>query len=145
MSAGGPNDWSRWVDELLADSEVRRLIGHSIGSAVAVEAASRKPHRVDRLTLVAPFFLQPGPGVLARASLLTGFILRHAKAESLAARLTGDRTHAPTLTTSIADLRRPGTANRVGRLLSRSVDMRWRADLLDKRSPESQARDTIRN
>lgn len=130
MSDGGPQDWPGWLDELLTDGGIRHLIGHSIGAAAAIEAASRNPGRLDRLTLVAPFFLQAPAGLLARASLLTGFVLRHTNAESLAERLTGDRAHASTLATSVADLRRAGTAGRVGRLLSRAADTRWRAELV---------------
>jgi pimeloyl-ACP methyl ester carboxylesterase len=48
---------------------LRHLIGHAIGAAAAVEAANRNPGRLDRLTLVAPFFLQPGTNFAARAKL----------------------------------------------------------------------------
>jgi nucleoside-diphosphate-sugar epimerase/pimeloyl-ACP methyl ester carboxylesterase len=132
MSSGSAADWPAWLDELLVGGGVRHLIGHSIGAAAAVEAVSRNPGKVGQLTLIAPFFLQARASLAARATFLTRLYLRHPSAESLSERLTGDRSHAHALTGSIADLRRPGTAGRVGRLLRRTGDSRWRADLVQQ-------------
>ncbi|WP_280505598.1 alpha/beta fold hydrolase, partial [Nocardia farcinica] len=128
MSSGDLGDWPGWLDELLLGR--RRIIGHSIGSAAAVEAASGRPGRVGELVLVAPFFLQPAPGVLVGAA--ASRYLRHVGPKTLSRRLTGSPAHADEVATSVADLRRPGVARRVGRLLRRAADRAWHADLAER-------------
>lgn len=129
MSNGDSRVWPEWLDDLLSSSESRHLAGHSIGAATAVEAAGRNPGRVEQLTLVAPFFLQP-PAAGTRISLLTEIILRRMSAEALSRRLTGDTHSAPDLRTSLADLRRAGTAGRVARLLRATTARPWRTSLI---------------
>lgn len=128
MSGGAPGDWADWLDALLIGR--RHLIGHSIGGAAAIQAANRHPDRIERLTLVAPFFLQAPGGIGTRIGLLTSAYLRHASPEALSRRLTGTPDHARELAAAAADLRRAGVARRVARLLSRAAEKRWRAELV---------------
>ncbi|WP_067855818.1 alpha/beta fold hydrolase [Nocardia shimofusensis] len=128
MSSGAPGDWPDWLDALLPGR--RHLIGHSIGAAAVVEAANRHPDRIERLTLVAPFFLQPPGGPSTRAGLLTSAFLRRMRPEALSRRLTGTPDHARELAGSVADLRRAGVSRRVAALLRRAAEKRWRAELV---------------
>lgn len=126
MSAGGPGDWPSWLAALVTGSGVRHLVGHSIGAAAALETATAHP--VERLTLVAPFFLQ------ARSSSwtpLVSLLLSRATPDALARRLTGDTAHADALASSAADLRR-GTAATTARLLSKAGSQEWRYELQAK-------------
>ncbi|MBO2457992.1 alpha/beta fold hydrolase [Actinomadura sp. LCR2-06] len=124
MSAGGRGDWAAWLAALVDETGARHLVGHAIGAAAAVEAAAARPGAVDRLTLVAPFFLQ------ARATNVTGGhrYLRRASPKALAERLTGTAAHAAALESSAADLRR-GTAAEAARLLTAAARPGWRTDL----------------
>lgn len=128
MSGGDLGDWPGWLDDLLTGRG--HLIGHSIGAAAAVWAADRHPDRIERLTLVAPFFLQPPADFTTRVSLAVGGYLRHASPEALSRRLTGTPEHAGELATSIADLRRTGVARQVGRLAGQAAEKRCRAELV---------------
>ncbi|MFG3039239.1 alpha/beta fold hydrolase [Streptomyces sp. NPDC048330] len=129
MSTGGVDDWPSWLAALSAETGVRHLVGHSIGAAAAVEAATDRPDAVHRLTLVSPFFLQAGPPRIAKATLLTRRHLRRMTPAALAARLTGDTSHAAALRSSVTDLRRGTAAATVARLLAASGSTTWRADL----------------
>lgn len=51
------------------------LVGHSLGGAVALTLAHRRPDVVDRLVLVAPAGLSPRPALLAEALGLAGSLL----------------------------------------------------------------------
>ncbi|MEO3756408.1 alpha/beta fold hydrolase [Streptomyces sp. B6B3] len=129
MSAGSPDDWPDWLAALVAETGARHLVGHSIGAAAAVEAATAHPGAVERLTLVAPFFLQERPARIVRWSPLTRWYLRRVTAAVLAERLTGDPAHAAQLASSVADLRRGAVAATAARLLAATARPRWRADL----------------
>ncbi|AYG04607.1 alpha/beta fold hydrolase [Gryllotalpicola protaetiae] len=130
MSAGdGSWDWSRWLEALLATSDQTHMVAHSIASAAALEAAAAAPQKVRRLTLVAPFFLQGSPEPILRVQPVVRALLKRAKPADIARRLTGDEKNAAALQSSVADLRRPGTAARVAGLLARSSDPRWRGHL----------------
>ncbi|GAB3146220.1 hypothetical protein GCM10027161_39570 [Microbispora hainanensis] len=126
MSAGDRDDWPSWLAALVTETGARHLVGHSIGAAAAVEAAAAQPDAVERLTLVAPFFLQARSASVPR--LLARWHLGRVSARALAERLTGDPAHAPALRTSVADLRR-GAAAATARLLTAAASPRWRADL----------------
>ncbi|MEV7804691.1 alpha/beta fold hydrolase [Microbispora sp. NPDC088329] len=126
MSAGHHDDWPSWLAALVTETGARHLIGHSIGAAAAVEAAAAHPGAVDRLTLVAPFFLQARPAPIPR--LLARRYLGRVSSHALAERLTGDPAHAPALESSVADLRR-GAAATAARLLAATASPRWRARL----------------
>ncbi|WP_149359453.1 alpha/beta fold hydrolase [Lolliginicoccus suaedae] len=132
LSNGDLKAWPQWIDALIAGTGARHLVGHSIGSAVAVEAAHRNPSAIDQLTLVAPFFLQPRPGLIARLPMLTSTYLKHASARTLATRITGRAEDAAALLGTVADLRRPGTTRRISQLLRRAVDPRWRQSLTEQ-------------
>lgn len=130
----GLADWPAWLDALTASAAPAapggvHLIGHSIGAAAALQAATAHPERIERLTLVAPFFLQPPAGALARAVPLTAAYLRRASAVTLAQRLTGSTSAAEALEPAVADLRRPGVAGRVARQLRRTASDEWRREL----------------
>ncbi|MEV5745176.1 alpha/beta fold hydrolase [Microbispora rosea] len=126
MSAGDRDDWPSWLTALVTDTGARHIVGHSIGAAAAVEAASARPDAVDRLTLVAPFFLQARPASTPR--LLARRYLGRVSPRALAERLTGDPALAAALESSVADLRR-GAAATAARLLTVAASPRWRADL----------------
>ncbi|WP_169985942.1 alpha/beta fold hydrolase [Microbispora sp. H10836] len=128
MSAGGRDDWPAWLTALVTGTGARHLVGHSIGAAAAVEAAAAHPGAVDRLTLVAPFFLQARPAPAARSALAARWYLGRVRPTALAERLTGDPAHAPALRSSVADLRR-GAAATAARLLAAAASPRWRASL----------------
>ncbi|MEU1980690.1 alpha/beta fold hydrolase [Nocardia sp. NPDC019395] len=130
MSGGNSGMWPEWLDDLVSSRGSQHLVGHSIGAAAAVEAASRNRGSVRQLTLVSPFFLQPSAPASTRFSFLTAIVLRRMGAEALSRQLTGDTNRAEDLRTSVADLRRAGTARRVARLLRATTDRRWRASLI---------------
>ncbi|MEV7569194.1 alpha/beta fold hydrolase [Streptomyces tanashiensis] len=132
MSTGRHDDWPAWLTALVTETGARHLVGHSIGAAAAVEAATAHPHAVDRLTLVSPFFLQAPPPRTAKSPLLTRPYVRRTTPAALAARLTGDAHHATALRSSVADLRRGTVAATTARLLAAAGNTRWRADLRDK-------------
>ena len=128
LSGGkGIEDWTPWLRAALGERPAH-LIGHSLGAAAAVTAAGRFPERVASLTLVAPFFLQPAPGIATRARPLVSGLLRHTTAAELSRRLTGSKASAPALESSVADLRR-GRASRVAEQLARAGSRRWRLEL----------------
>ncbi|MFE0652517.1 alpha/beta fold hydrolase [Streptomyces sp. NPDC059534] len=129
MSTGRHDDWPSWLSALVTETGARHLVGHSIGAAAAVEAATAHPHAVDQLTLVSPFFLQAHPPRTAKLALLTRRYLRRTTPAALAARLAGDTSHATALQSSVADLRRGAVAATAARLLASSGNTQWRADL----------------
>ncbi|GGT21231.1 bifunctional protein [Streptomyces tanashiensis] len=132
MSTGRHDDWPAWLTALVTETGARHLVGHSIGAAAAVEAATAHPHAVDRLTLVAPFFLQASAPRTAKSPLLTRPYLRRTTPTALSARLTGGTNHATALRSSVADLRRGSVAATTARLLAAGGNARWRADLREK-------------
>ncbi|WP_171171470.1 alpha/beta fold hydrolase [Streptomyces sp. I05A-00742] len=129
MSAGRRADWPSWLAALVAETGARHLVGHSIGAAAAVEAATALPGTVDQLTLVSPFFLQAHPPRAARWAALTRRYLSHVGSEALAERLTGTTAYESTLRSSVADLRRGTVAGTTARLLAATVQPQWRDDL----------------
>ena len=133
LSAGDESDWDEWLAAVTDGRDGLHLVGHSIGAALAVRFAAARPDRVARLTLVAPAFLQPAPGLRSRIASLTAAFLRTASAKSLAGMLLGDEGRADDLAFSVGDLRRRGVARRVGRLIARgarpSVRVALRAQL----------------
>ncbi|TDC80808.1 alpha/beta fold hydrolase [Actinomadura sp. 7K507] len=129
MSAGGRDDWPSWLTALVSETGARHLVGHSVGAAVAVEAAAAHPRAVEQLTLVSPFFLQAPPAYVAKWAPLTRRYLSRATPRSLAERLTGNAAHATALRSSAADLRRGAIAATTSRLLAATAKPQWRADL----------------
>ncbi|WP_369149050.1 alpha/beta fold hydrolase [Streptomyces sp. R44] len=132
MSSGRRDDWASWSSALVTETGARHLVGHSIGAAAAVEAASAHPDAVDRLTLVSPFFLQAAPPRSATWTPLTRRLLRRITPSTLAKRLTGTPDHAYALESAVADLRRGTVAATTARLLAATTSSAWRADLRDK-------------
>ncbi|MGP3962190.1 alpha/beta fold hydrolase [Nonomuraea sp. 3N208] len=132
MSAGSPQDWTAWLAALIDENGPVHLVGHSIGAAAAVEAGLAHPDRVERLTLVSPYFLQARAGLAARLAPLTRSYLRRVRPDALSRLLTGDPAHARELASSAEDLRRGRVAAHVARLLSATGRERWRRELLAK-------------
>jgi pimeloyl-ACP methyl ester carboxylesterase/nucleoside-diphosphate-sugar epimerase len=132
MSAGRRDDWPSWLTALVTETGGRHLVGHSIGAAAAVEAATAHPGSVDQLTLVSPFFLQERPALTARWTPVTRWYLSRVPPEALAERLTGTTAHASALRSSVADLRRGTAAATTARLLAATAKPRWREDLRAK-------------
>jgi pimeloyl-ACP methyl ester carboxylesterase len=131
MSAGDRRDWTSWLTALVTDTGAQHLVGHSIGAAAALEAATAHPDRVQQLTLISPFFLQPRPAAATRWTPLTRWYLRRARPETLAKLLTGDPAYALELASSSADLRHGRVAVYVAGLLREAGDKRRRAALRD--------------
>jgi pimeloyl-ACP methyl ester carboxylesterase len=127
MTAGNPDDWRPWLEEIVTSGHVRRLVGHSIGTAPALDFAARHPDRIEQLTLIAPFFLQAPIGAAPRFPAITRPYLRHVRPEALSRRLTGSEVHADTLRGVVADLQRGRTASHSARLLRKSAGRPWRA------------------
>ncbi|MEU0569007.1 SDR family oxidoreductase [Nonomuraea sp. NPDC005983] len=125
LSRGRRDDWTEWLTAL----GVRHLVGHSVGAAAALEAATARPDLVGQLTLVSPFFLQARAGLASRWAPLTRWYLGRVGPKALAERLTGDAAHAKALQSSVSDLRRGDVAANVARLLSDAGTTRWRSDL----------------
>ncbi|MEV4111268.1 alpha/beta fold hydrolase [Nonomuraea sp. NPDC049695] len=129
MSAGRPRDLPAWLSALVEEAGRVHLVGHSIGAAAAVEAALARPDRVERLTLVSPFFLQARGGLATRVAPLTRLALGRARPAALSRLLTGDAAHAGRLASSAEDLRRGRVAAHVARLLSAAGRTRRRGEL----------------
>ena len=129
MSGGHRDDWPSWLTALMTETGARHLVGHSIGAAAAVEAAAAHPAAVERLTLVAPYFLQARPALTTRWATVTRGYLSHVSPEALSRRLTGDAAHASALRSSVADIRRGTVAANVSRLLAAAAKPRSREAL----------------
>ncbi|MEU2253953.1 alpha/beta fold hydrolase [Nocardia xishanensis] len=129
MSSGSGREWSAWLDALLAPTRHAHLVGHSIGSAAALEYAAANPERVAQITLVAPFFLQPSAERSTRLTPLTRWYLRRVGADELSRKLTGTTDYAAVLESSVFDLRRSPVAANVAKLLAAAANERWRAEL----------------
>ncbi|MFF3604301.1 alpha/beta fold hydrolase [Streptomyces sp. NPDC002463] len=132
MSTGCRDDWPSWLTALVTETGARHLVGHSIGAAAAVEAATAHPHAVERLTLVSPFFFQAHPPRTIRWTPPTRRLLTRMTPTALSARLTGSTGHAAALASAVADLRRGTTAATTALLLAATVNSQWRADLRAK-------------
>ncbi|QHC57281.1 alpha/beta fold hydrolase [Rathayibacter sp. VKM Ac-2760] len=68
----GIADHARLVERVLAERGVTRavVVGHSMGSQVAVELAARAPHLVDGLVLIGPVVDPERPGAVRQALAL---------------------------------------------------------------------------
>ncbi len=63
----------KWLDDVLDGLKLERaaLVGVSLGGALALDYAVRRPERVDRLALLAPSGIgRQRPGFLVKAILL---------------------------------------------------------------------------
>ncbi|MFD3707192.1 alpha/beta fold hydrolase [Nocardia sp. NPDC058658] len=108
-SASSPS-MGDWMEELMAPVRTRPVIvGHSLGAWAAIEFALRHPERVSRLVLIAPAFLQQPPSRLT-GSPIAAEVVRRMPASKLAARL--GIPDGPAIASAVADLRRPGVAQR---------------------------------
>ncbi|MGW6024714.1 alpha/beta fold hydrolase [Streptomyces sp. NPDC055099] len=132
MSAGRPHDWPAWLSALVTQTGARHLVGHSIGGAAAVEAATAHPEAVAQLTLVSPFFLQAPPPRSTKWTPLTRRHLSRTTSQALSRRLTGTTDQADALRSAVADLRRGSVATNTARLLARTSHPHRRADLQAK-------------
>lgn len=89
-SAPGGGQPGEWLNGVLSPLQTRPiLVGHSLGTAFAVEFAARHPDRTSGLVLVSPFFLQARPRWAIRQSWLMRGVFRFAGTKRLAAILDG--------------------------------------------------------
>lgn len=87
-------DRRAWMESLLASSgKDLVLVGHSLGSAYAVEFAAAHPERVSALVLISPFFLQAPPPYLLRnrfTGAMLAALMRRKHLEALVGQPTGE-------------------------------------------------------
>lgn len=122
---GGPADWMQGV---LTEAEAPPvLVGHSLGSAFAVQYALRHPERTRGLVLVAPFFLQGRPGWSLRQAWLTRWVFRIMSRGRLAAVL--DQPPGEVLDEAAGLLTRPEVARHTARWLAWAARAGVRAEL----------------
>jgi pimeloyl-ACP methyl ester carboxylesterase/nucleoside-diphosphate-sugar epimerase len=117
-SAATHAEWLAAVLDAVAgdDDAPSVLVGHSLGTAAALEHASADPGRVRGLVLVSPFFLQrTAPWFLRLPGGLQAPLLRRATPARLAGRALEEATAA--YQAAAANLRRPGVARRVAATL----------------------------
>lgn len=126
----GISDWQKWVPDVLGHAPTH-LVGHSIGAAAAVIAATQYPAQVASLTLVAPFFLQRTTSIPAWQRPLIRAALKLMSAEQLSLKLTGSPLNAAALETSVQDLKR-SSATRVLDHLVQAGSEAWRRDLREQ-------------
>jgi pimeloyl-ACP methyl ester carboxylesterase/nucleoside-diphosphate-sugar epimerase len=121
-SAPLPDPGADWLADLVGGGDRRiELVGHSAGTATAVEYAAAHPESVERLVLIAPAFLQRRAPWLMRRSSLVAAGLRRSSPEALRDRLVGGADVDPeALASAHAELRRKGVARRAARLLAAS-------------------------
>ncbi|MET4095707.1 alpha/beta fold hydrolase [Arthrobacter sp. UYCu712] len=127
-SSGTPDDWHHWLDAVIGGRTGIHLVGHSVGSALALQYASEHSDAVARLWLVSPHFLQTRAALPQRLVPLTRLYLRRVSAARLAGILTGNGDRTEQLESSAADLRR-ASAPTAARLLRRASNPAQRADL----------------
>ncbi|MFE1596801.1 alpha/beta fold hydrolase [Nocardia sp. NPDC058705] len=109
-SAASSQSTGDWMEELMAPVRTRPVIvGHSLGAWAAIEFALRHPDRVARLVLISPAFLQR-PASRITGSPIAAEVVKRMSAATLAARLGIPDGSA--VTSAVADLRRPGVAQR---------------------------------
>ncbi|WP_410875384.1 alpha/beta fold hydrolase [Nocardia sp. A7] len=109
-SAASSRSAGDWMEELMAPVRTRPVVvGHSLGAWAAVEFALRHPDRVSRLVLIAPAFLQRPPSRLTGSAIAAGVVKRMSDT-ALAARL--GIPEGPAISSAVANLRRPGVAQR---------------------------------
>lgn len=120
---------ARVVEEVVDALEIAAvdLFGHSMGGAVAIEAATRLGVRVRALALSEPN-LDAGGGVFSRAMAALAeadYVARGHDATAREAAASGDRVWAGSLATSA-----PFAMHRAAVSLVRGGDPPWRAQLL---------------
>ena len=116
-------DDAAWLERLLEKrSKPIVLVGHSLGTAMAVRYAHANPARVAGVVLVSPAFLQRPAGFFLRIAPAVSISLRLAKPAALAARLVPELAAAPHPHPAIAsarvDLQRKGVSARVAKALA---------------------------
>ena len=117
------------VCELLEALELGRvdLFGHSMGGAVAITVAARRPGLLRRLVVAEPN-LDPGGGVFSRSIAAVeeqDYIARGHAAEIRAAVASGDGAWAGSMAVAL-----PAAVHRDAVSLVRGADPSWRARLL---------------
>ncbi|MFD3596618.1 alpha/beta fold hydrolase [Nocardia sp. NPDC058640] len=109
-SAASSGSIGDWMDQLMAPVRTRPVIvGHSFGAWPAIEFALRHPDRVSRLVLIAPAFLQR-PASRLTGSPLAAEVVKRMPMAKLAAQL--GIPEGPAVASAVANLRRPGVAQR---------------------------------
>ncbi|WP_063915563.1 alpha/beta fold hydrolase [Nocardia salmonicida] len=109
-SAASTQSTGDWMAELMTPVRTRPVIvGHSFGAWPAIEFALRHPDRVSRLVLIAPAFLQQ-PASWLTGSPIAAEVVKRMSPAALAARL--GISEGPAVASAVANLRRPGVAQR---------------------------------
>ncbi len=133
-SAPSSLDDAAWLDALLAGrTRPVVLVGHSLGTAMAVRYAHAHPDKVRALVLVSPAFLQRAAPRSLRIRPLVSLLLRRSTPLGLGRRLLAEQTaesvSRPALVSACADLGRSGVASRAARALARASSGPVRARL----------------
>ncbi|MFD3745969.1 alpha/beta fold hydrolase [Nocardia sp. NPDC058633] len=109
-SAATSQSTGDWIAALMAPVRTRPVVvGHSFGAWPAIEFALRHPERVSRLVLIAPAFLQR-PASRLLGSHLAAEVVKRMSGAKLAAQL--GIPEGPAVASAVANLRRPGVAQR---------------------------------
>jgi nucleoside-diphosphate-sugar epimerase/pimeloyl-ACP methyl ester carboxylesterase len=130
-SSAAEGDFVAWLGALLGSRrEPVSLIGHSLGSEVAVRYAHAFPDRVSVLVLVSPFFLQARPAWYLRMPAITSRAFSRGSAETMQRQLIGARAGLhPATASAHAQLRRRGVAARTAGALASAAHPGRREEL----------------
>ncbi len=114
-----------WMTSLCNElQETPLIIGHSLGTSIAVDYAYKYPDRVKGLVLIAPYFLQQKPKAELRLSLpLTDL------KELLS---SGGNVDEAILKSTYESIKNPGGLIRIGRQLNRAQKPKRREELREK-------------
>jgi pimeloyl-ACP methyl ester carboxylesterase/nucleoside-diphosphate-sugar epimerase len=120
-----------WLEALLANRQEQvQLIGHSLGTEIAVRYAHAFPERVSSLVLISPYFLQGRPSWYLRQPVLTSRVFSCASAQSLQRQLLGEQQGMhPAFESAFAQLKRRGVATRNAQALAGAADAGRRQEL----------------
>ncbi len=123
-STATPGEWTRAALDGTRSRPV--IVGHSLGSAYAIDYALEHADRVQGVILVSPFFLQARPSWLLRRAEVMAPALRFGPRTKLAAVLDGTLDDART--DALELLRRPSVACANARGLSWAARLDVRRD-----------------
>ncbi len=124
----------QWLSALLEGRDKPlTIIGHSLGTALAIRYAHAFPEKVGALVLTSPFFFQGVPSWPLRTPVLSSRLFALGGADTLQRQLlggAGDDLH-PAVASAHAQLRRRGVAKRVATALAGASEATERAELLE--------------
>jgi len=122
---------AEWLAALLAGRERPvTLVGHSLGTGLAVRFAHAFPERVAGLVLTSPFFLQGRPPWYLRIAPVGARLFSLGGPAMLQKQLLGAQDElSPAVTSAHAQLHRAGVAKRTARALAQAARVDERAEL----------------